>query len=37
LGTVLSRRLDIPHGPTGFGAEMLAAGLIGFVVSAVLG
>src|SRR5580693_8372860 len=23
LGTVLSRRVDIPHGPTGFGAEML--------------
>jgi len=37
LGTVLSRRLDIPHGPTGFGAEMLAAGVIGLVVSAALG
>jgi drug/metabolite transporter (DMT)-like permease len=37
LGTVLSKRLDIPHGPTGFGAEMLAAGLMGFVVSAALG
>ena len=37
LGTVLSRRLDIPHGPTGFGAEMLAAGLIGLIVSAGLG
>src|SRR5580704_15396170 len=34
LGTVLSRRLDIPHGPTGFGAEMLTAGLMGLVVSA---
>jgi drug/metabolite transporter (DMT)-like permease len=37
LGTVLSRRLDIPHGPTGFGAEMLAAGVIGLIVSAALG
>jgi drug/metabolite transporter (DMT)-like permease len=37
LGTVISRRLDIPHGPTGFGAEMLTAGLMGLVVSAALG
>ena len=37
LGTVLSRRLDIPHGPTGFGAEMLTAGLMGLIVSATLG
>jgi drug/metabolite transporter (DMT)-like permease len=37
LGTVLSRRLDIPHGPTGFGAEMLTAGLMGLAVSAALG
>jgi drug/metabolite transporter (DMT)-like permease len=37
LGTVLSRRLDIPHGPTGFGAEMLTAGLMGLLVSAALG
>jgi drug/metabolite transporter (DMT)-like permease len=37
LGTVLSRRLDIPHGPTGFGAEMFAAGLMGLIVSAGLG
>jgi drug/metabolite transporter (DMT)-like permease len=37
LGTVLSRRLDIPHGATGFGAEMLAAGLMGLIVSAALG
>jgi drug/metabolite transporter (DMT)-like permease len=37
LGTVLSRRLDIPHGPTGFGAEMFAAGVIGLAVSAALG
>jgi drug/metabolite transporter (DMT)-like permease len=37
LGTVLSRRLDIPHGPTGFGAEMLTAGIIALVISAGLG
>jgi len=37
LGTVLSRRVDIPRGPTGFGAEMLLAGLMALVVSAVLG
>ena len=37
LGTVLSRRLDIPRGPTGFGAEMLTAGLLALMVSVVLG
>jgi drug/metabolite transporter (DMT)-like permease len=37
LGTVLSRKVDIPHGPTGFGAEMLTAGLMGLIVSAALG
>ena len=37
LGTVLSRRLDVPHGPTGFGAEMLTAGVIGLGISAALG
>jgi drug/metabolite transporter (DMT)-like permease len=37
LGTVLSRRLDIPHGPTGFGAEMLTAGVVALAVSAALG
>src|SRR6202453_1419262 len=37
LGTVLSRRVDIPHGPTGFGAEMLAAGLMALALSAVVG
>ena len=31
LGTVLSRRLDLPHGPLGFGAEMLSAGVIALV------
>ncbi len=37
LGSIVSRRLDVPHGPTGFGAEMLAAGVIGLAVSAALG
>jgi len=37
LGTVLSRKLDLPHGPTGFGAEMLSAGVIALLVSAMLG
>jgi drug/metabolite transporter (DMT)-like permease len=37
LGTVLSRRLDIPHGPSGFGAEMLCAGVIALLVSAAFG
>ncbi len=37
LGTVLSRRLDLPHGPTGFGAEMLSAGVMALIVSAALG
>jgi drug/metabolite transporter (DMT)-like permease len=37
LGTVLSRRLDVPHGPTGFGAEMLSAGIIALIFSAALG
>ncbi len=36
-GTVLSRRLDIPHGPTGFGAEMLTAGVMALAISAALG
>lgn len=37
LGTVLTRRVDVPHGPTGFGAEMLAAGVIALMLSALLG
>jgi len=37
LGTVLSRRVDIPHGPTGFGSDMFAAGVIALVISALLG
>jgi drug/metabolite transporter (DMT)-like permease len=37
LGTVLARRVDIPQGPTGFGAEMLAAGVMALMVSAAVG
>jgi drug/metabolite transporter (DMT)-like permease len=37
LGTVLARRIDVPHGPTGFGAEMLAAGILSLIVSSMLG
>jgi drug/metabolite transporter (DMT)-like permease len=37
LGTVLSRKLDVPHGPTGFGAEMLSAGVFALLVSALFG
>jgi drug/metabolite transporter (DMT)-like permease len=36
LGTVLSRRIDVPHGPSGFGAEMLMAGVIAIIVSLAL-
>ncbi len=35
LGTVLARRVDLPAGATGFGAEMLCAGIAGFIVSAL--
>src|SRR6266853_1458396 len=37
LGTVLTRRVDIPQGPTGFGAEMLAAGVLALMLSVLLG
>lgn len=37
FGTVLSRRLSVPPGALGFGAEMLCAGLLALAVSAVLG
>jgi len=33
----LARRIEIPHGPTGFGAEMLAAGLLALTLSVLLG
>lgn len=35
LGTVLARRVALPAGATGFGAEMLCAGIAGFIVSAL--
>ncbi len=37
FGTVLSRRIVIPRGATGFGAEMLCAGCIALAISAALG
>ena len=37
LGTVLSRRIEVPQGPSGFGAEMLAAGITGLLISALAG
>jgi drug/metabolite transporter (DMT)-like permease len=37
LGTVLSRRINVPQGATGFGAEMICAGAVGVVLSAALG
>jgi len=36
LGTVVSKHVPVPRGPTGFGAELLAAGLIGLALSALL-
>lgn len=35
LGTVLARRVALPPGATGFGAEMLCAGIAGFIISAL--
>lgn len=37
FATVLSRRIRIPQGPTGFGAEMLCAGCICLALSGALG
>jgi drug/metabolite transporter (DMT)-like permease len=37
LGTVLSRRLDVPHGAMGFAAEMLTGGAITLAISAAFG
>jgi drug/metabolite transporter (DMT)-like permease len=36
LGTVLSRRLELPRGAMGFAAEMLAGGAIAVLLSALL-
>jgi drug/metabolite transporter (DMT)-like permease len=35
LGTVLARQVEVPPGAAGFGAEMLCAGIAGFIVSAL--
>jgi len=37
LGTVLSRRIDVPSGAMGFAAEMLAGGVIALVMSVAFG
>ncbi len=37
FGTVLSRRIELPRGPSGFGAEMLSAGVVALLLSRVLG
>lgn len=37
LGTVLSRRMDVPAGAMGFGAEMLTGGAIALVMSLAFG
>lgn len=37
LGTVVSRHVPVPTGPTGFGAELLTAGLMGLALSGALG
>ena len=36
FGTVVSRHIAVPKGPTGFGAELLAAGIMGLVLSLAL-
>ena len=37
FGTVLSRHIDVPRGPSGFGAEMLVAGVFALAASVALG
>jgi drug/metabolite transporter (DMT)-like permease len=36
FGTVVSKHVPVPEGPTGFGAELLAAGIIGLALSLTL-
>ncbi len=36
FGTVISKHVPVPEGPTGFGAELLAAGIMGLVLSLAL-
>lgn len=37
FGTVISNKLDVPHGPMGFAAEMVAGGVLALLVSLVFG
>jgi drug/metabolite transporter (DMT)-like permease len=37
FGTVLSRRIDLPRGPSIFGAELACAGCVALAISAALG
>ncbi|MGH3804440.1 MAG: EamA family transporter [Pseudonocardiaceae bacterium] len=37
LGTLLSRRIDVPRGAMGFGAEMLTGGLLALLLSLAFG
>jgi len=36
FGTVVSKHVPVPQGPTGFGAELLAAGIMGLALSLAL-
>lgn len=36
FGTVLSRKIELPRGPSAFGAELLCAGCVALAISAVL-
>jgi drug/metabolite transporter (DMT)-like permease len=36
FGTVISKHVPVPAGPTGFGAELFAAGIMGLVLSLAL-
>lgn len=36
FGTVVSKHVPVPEGPTGFGAELLTAGIIGLALSLAL-
>lgn len=36
FGTVMSKHVPVPQGPTGFGAELFTAGIVGLVLSLAL-
>ncbi|HEY2591946.1 MAG TPA: EamA family transporter, partial [Steroidobacteraceae bacterium] len=36
FGTVMSKHVPVPQGPTGFGAELFTAGIMGLVLSLAL-